>query len=340
MPQNDDWLSQTPEEALEPHLPILDPHHHLWDHIGRKRRDRYLLDDIVADTASHGVRQTVFIECNSMFRAQGPDALKPIGETEFVQGIAAQSASGGYGAGRVGAGIVGTADLLLGEDIAPVLEAHLAASPNRFRGIRHRAAGPELHPIPGQPESREHLLMDATFRRGFALLRPYGLSFEAWVYSPSLPEVSDLAAAFPDTTIVLNHLGGPILTDTDPDELFAAWKDDIATLAAHPRVVVKLGGIQMPVNGFGWHERATPPSSDELVETNRRWYEHAIEQFGPERSMFESNFPVDRASCSYTVLWNQFKKLSAGFSAEERLDLFHDTAARTYRLPLASDAPA
>ena len=335
MASNDDWLALTPEEALEPDLPIVDPHHHLWE----RPESRYLLHEIAADTAAHRVRQTVFIECSAMYRTNAPDAYMPIGETEFVQGIAAQSASGGYGSTQVAVGIVGTADLRLGGEVAAVLEAQIAASPQRFRGIRHRAAWPERPPVPGQPRSLPQLLLDADFRRGFASLRRYGLSFEAWVHHPNLPDVADLAATFPDTSIVLNHLGGPILTEGDADEIFATWRTDIAAVAVHPNVVMKLGGIQMPVNGFGWHERDRPPTSDQLVATNRRWYEHAIEQFGPRRCMFESNFPVDRASCSYTVLWNQFKKLSAGFAADERVDLFHDTAARVYRLPLVAAAP-
>lgn len=334
---NDDWLAQTPETPLEPDLPVLDPHHHLWDRAG----NRYMLEELVADTASHNVRQTVFIECSSMFRKGGAEAFRPVGETEFVQGIAAQSASGAYGDTRACAAIVGTADLCLGDGIVPVLEAQIAASPNRFRGIRHRAAWPERQPPPrGQGASREHLLLDPEFRRGFTFLRQYALTFEAWLFHPNIPDVAELAKAFPDTIIILNHLGGPIIEGLFPgsrDEIFAQWKKDIATVAACPNVVMKLGGIQMAINGFGWHDRPTPPTSDELIATNGPWYEHAIDQFGPNRCMFESNFPVDRVSCSYTVLWNQFKKLSKGFRADERTKLLHDTAARVYRLPLAAE---
>jgi predicted TIM-barrel fold metal-dependent hydrolase len=330
---NDDWLNLTPEEALEPELPILDPHHHLWERPG----NRYLLDDLVQDTADHAVRQTVFIECSSMYRPSGPTALMPVGETEFVQGVAAKSANGGYGDTVAAAGIVGTADLSLGDDVSAVLEAQIVASPQRFRGIRHRAAWPERTPMPGQPASAEHLLLDSSFRAGFNRLRHYALSFEAWVLHTHLDDVADLARAFPDTSIILNHLGGPIVTDETRDEVFDSWRPKIAAIAESPNVVMKLGGIQMVVNGFGWDQRERPPSSDELVETNRPWYEYAIEQFGPDRCMFESNFPVDRLSCSYTVLWNQFKKLSQGFSDDERIAMFHDTAARIYRLPLASD---
>lgn len=334
---NDEWLQQVEEEALEPDLPILDPHHHLWDRPG----NRYMLEELVADIAPHRVRQTVFIECTSMYRRSGPEQFQCIGETEFVQGVAAMSANGGFGDAVACAGIVGSADLLLGDDVVPVLEAQLAASPNRFRGIRHRAAWPLQRGIaPGQPKQVPHLLLDETFRAGFKHLRRYGLTFEAWLFHPDIPDVADLARAFPDTTIILNHLGGPIVDgEYGPrDEVFGKWKADIAEVAKCPNVVAKVGGIQMVVNGFGWHEREKPPTSDELLAVNGPWYEHIIEQFGPDRCMFESNFPVDRLSCSYTVLWNQFKKLSKGFAADERIAMFHDTAARVYRLPLVAEA--
>ncbi|MGE3845181.1 MAG: amidohydrolase, partial [Vicinamibacterales bacterium] len=308
------------------------PHHHLWDRPG----DRYLLDELVADARGHNVRQTVFVECSAMYRADGPEEFRVVGETEFVQGIAAMSASGGYGDLRVAAGIVGTADLRLGDRVGPVLEAQIAASPQRFRGIRHRAAWADRTVAPNQPaDLPEHILLDPAFRRGFAQLRRYGLSFEGWLYHTHIADLTNLARAFPDVTIVFNHLGGPIGVGSYAgrrDEVFAAWKPAVAELATCPNVVAKVGGIQMVVNGFGWHARKRPPTSDELLEANRPWYLHTIEQFGPRRCMFESNFPVDRLSCSYTVLWNQFKKLTASFSADERNAMFHDTALRVYRL--------
>ncbi len=333
---NDEWLDQAPEEAIETDLPVLDPHHHLWDRPG----NRYMLEELVADATPHGVRQTVFIECTSMYRRTGAESFKCVGETEFVQGVAAMSANGGFGEMAACAGIVGTADLRLGEAVQPILEAQIAASPNRFRGVRHRAAWPLARAVaPGQPDQVAHLLLDEQFRDGFAFLRRYGLTFEAWLFHPDIPDVASLARAFPDTTIILNHLGGPIVSGEygSAEEVFAKWKLDIAEVATCPNVVMKVGGIQMAVNGFGWDEKETPPSSDDLLAVNRPWYEHAIEQFGPERCMFESNFPVDRVSCSYTVLWNQFKKLSASFRPDERLAMFHDTAARVYRLPLAAE---
>jgi predicted TIM-barrel fold metal-dependent hydrolase len=327
------WLERTPEEPLEPELPIIDPHHHLWERPG----NRYILEDLLADLAGQNVRQSVFIECTSMYRAAGAEEFRVVGETEWVQGIAAQSASGGFGEVRAAAGIVGSADFRLGDRVAQVLEAQIAASPQRFRGIRHRAAWAEPGVVATQSRSQPpHLLLDEDFRRGFAHLRVYGLSFEAWVYHPQLPEVADLARAFPDTVIILNHLGGPIGVGPyagKRDEVFARWKTDLATVATCPNVVLKVGGIQMVVNGFGWHEREQPPTSDDLLAINRDWYLYAIEQFGPERCMFESNFPVDKLSCSYTVLWNQFKKLTREFPAHQRAAMFHDTARRIYRLP-------
>jgi predicted TIM-barrel fold metal-dependent hydrolase len=182
----------------------------------------------------------------------------------------------------------------------------------------------------------EHLLLDSNFRRAYAYLQNYGLTFEGWVYHPQIAELTDLAKAFPDTTIIFNHLGGPIGVGRFAgrrNEVFAVWKTAIAELAKCPNVVAKVGGIQMIVNGYGWHERKQPPTSDELLAANRDWYLYTIEHFGPTRCMFESNFPVDRLSCSYTVVWNQFKKLTKGFSASERAAMFHDTAMRVYRLP-------
>jgi predicted TIM-barrel fold metal-dependent hydrolase len=322
------------EDVLEPDLPICDPHHHLWDRAGH----RYLLDELLGDTGSgHRVVATVFVECMSMYRAQGPAEARPVGETEFVNGVAAMSASGGYGATRVAAGIVGFADLTLGERVGAVLDAHAAASP-RFRGIRHaagwdasdRVRNSHTNPPPG-------LLGDARFRRGFAELGKRGLSFDAWLYHPQIPELTALARAFPDTTIVLDHFGGPLGIgpyEGHRAEIFASWQAAIRELAACPNVVAKLGGLVMPLNGFGFHKRPQPPDSAELADTTRDWYAHAIECFGVARCMFESNFPVDKASTSYRVLWNSFKRLAAKFSAAEKAALFHDTAARVYRVTM------
>ncbi len=332
MSDRERWLAQVTEDVLEPTLPICDPHHHLWDHPGR----RYLLDELLADTGSgHNVVATVFVECMSMYRADGQLALRPVGETEFVNGVAAMSASGRYGPPRVAAGIVSFADLSLGERVGEVLDAHAAASP-RFRGIRHAAGWDASDQVRNSHTNPPRgLLGDARFRLGFRELGRRGLSFDAWLYHPQIPELADLARAFPDTTIVLDHFGGPLGIgpyEGRRAEVLAAWKTAFRALAACPNVVAKLGGLVMPINGFGFHKAARPAASAELVGATRDFYLHAIDCFGPRRCMFESNFPVDKASCSYAVLWNAFKRLCAGFSAADKAALFHDTAARVYRL--------
>ena len=320
------------EEILEPQLPIVDPHHHLWDHA----QSRYLLDELLADTGSgHHVTATVFVECMSMYRADGPDAMKPVGETEFVNGVAAMSASGRYGATRVAAAIVGFADLTLGERVGAVLDAHLAASP-RFRGIRHAAgwdASDEVRNSHTKPP--RGLFLESGFRRGFAELGRRGLSFEAWLYHPQLADLVGLAKAFPETTIVLDHFGGPLGIGPYAGkraEIFQSWKSAIRSVADCPNVVAKLGGLVMPLNGFGLHKRAAPVTSSELSDLTREWYLHTIDVFGPARCMFESNFPVDKVSCSYRVLWNSFKRIAAAFSSAEKATMFSGTATRVYRL--------
>jgi predicted TIM-barrel fold metal-dependent hydrolase len=288
--------------------------------------------------SGHNVVSTVFIECASMFKADGPDTMRPVGEVEFVNGIAAMSASGHYGTPRIAAGIVGTANLLLGDAVAAVLDAQLVAGGGRFRGIR---LGGTWDASPEVPNHRTHppqgMFLRQDFRAGFAHLAPRQLTFEAWCYHHQIPEVSDLARAFPDTTIILDHCGGPIGIGPyagKADEVYSQWRTHVRELATCPNVVAKVGGLQMEVNGYDWHTRPRPPTSQELADATRRYYEYIIEQFGAERCMFESNFPVDKVSCSYVVLWNAFKRLTAGTSADEKAKLFHDTAARIYRLPL------
>ncbi len=327
-----EWLDQVQEEILEPDLPICDPHHHLWDH----PQSRYLLDELLADTGSgHNVVSTVFMECGSMYRADGPEALRPVGETEFVNGIAAMSASGGYGASRACAAIVSYADLNLGVGAGEVLDAHISAS-HRFRGIRHASGWDASETVRNSHTApTEGMMSDATFREGFAELGKRNLTFDAWLYHPQIPELTDLASAFPDTTIIFDHFGGPLGIgpyEGKREAIFGKWKEDVAALSRCENVVAKLGGLVMPINGFGFHKRPTPATSDELVEATRDYYLHMIEHFGANRCMLESNFPVDKASCSYAVLWNSFKKLTSGFSASERASLFHDTATRVYRV--------
>ncbi len=322
------------EPALEPALPIIDPHHHLYD----RPNLHYMFEELLADTqCGHNIRKTVYIETTAMSRADGPEPLRPVGETEFVNGVAARSASGLYGEVRLCAGITGFADLALGARVGEVLAAHVAAGGGRFRGIRHPAYWDSDETIFKfvRRKSREKLLLDARFREGFAELHKHGLSFEAIIWHPQLPELTDLARAFPETSIVLNHMGSPLNVGRftgKRTEVFEQWHHDMRALAACENVSVKLGGFGMDVAGFPFLQRPGTASSDELAAAWKPYVETCIELWGPTRCMFESNFPVDRATCGYGVIWNTFKKISAQYSPAERTDLFHDTAARVYRL--------
>jgi predicted TIM-barrel fold metal-dependent hydrolase len=332
---NEAWLALHREDIIEPELEIVDPHHHLWDFA----RHRYLLHELLADTGSgHDIVQTVFIECTACYRADAPAALKPVGETEFVNGVAAMAASGAYGKTRVAAGIVGMADLTLGAKVEEVLAAHVAAGGGRFRGIRHTAGWqdktPEVHNSHTNPPP--HLYRDhAGFRAGFAVLGRMGLAFDAWLYHPQLDDLIDLARAFPDQPIVLDHVGGPLGVGWYADkraEIFADWRRQMVELARSPNVFVKLGGLGMRINGFAFDQRERPPTSQELADAWRPYVETCIAAFGPARCMFESNFPVDKISGSYATYWNAFKRLAAGASAGEKAMLFRDTARRFYKL--------
>jgi predicted TIM-barrel fold metal-dependent hydrolase len=335
LPVRDEWLARRVETVLEPELPIIDPHHHLWE-----RPDwNYMLDDLLADTNSgHNIVGTVFVQCRSMHRADGPEAMRPVGETEFVNGVAAMSASGGYGPAKICAGIVGHADLRNGHGAEAVLEAHIRAGGGRFRGIRHIVAwdaDPSLmnpaYPMPSE------LMFDAKFREGFTCLAPLNLTFDAWLYHPQIGDVAALARAFPGTGICLNHIGGPLAIGAYAGkraEVFAQWSAAIRDLATCPNVVVKLGGMAMRINGFDFHERAEPPSSEDLAAAWKPYVDVCIEAFGANRCMFESNFPVDKGSYGYQAFWNACKILAKGASASEKADLFHGTASRFYRLEL------
>jgi L-fuconolactonase len=330
------WIARARrEQALEPDLPIIDPHHHLWD----DDRGPYLLPHILADIGGgHNVRATVFIECRANYRADGPEAMRPVGEAEFVNGISAMSASGGYGPCRVAAAIVGHADLRLGEKVHDVLEAEIAVTGGRLRGIRWSI--PYDASEVGKYVSRyvaPGISKDATWRAGFSRLAKLGLSFEGWCYHPQIPEITDLAKAFPDTTIILNHVGGMLGVGPYAErksDVFAEWQRSIRELAKCPNVVVKLGGLGMLIFGFDLHTRDTPPSSEVLASTWKPFIETCIEAFGVDRCMYESNFPVDKQSCDYTACWNAFKRLSAGASAAEKAALFSGTAGRVYRIAI------
>jgi len=326
------WLALVREDIIDADLPICDPHHHLWDN----PQDTYLLAQLIADTDSgHNVVSTVFVECASMYRDSGPQPMRPLGETEFVNGIAAMSASGGYGNMRACKGIVGFADLTLGTEVGIVLDEHMRLS-DRFRGIRHAAGWDESEKIRNShTQPTQNLLLQDDFQKGFEQLESRCLSFDAWLFHPQIPQLTELARNFPGITIILNHFGGPLGIGPyqgHGDEIYTQWCVDVGELAKCPNVYAKLGGIVMPLSGHGWHKRDKPASSDEIVAATSRYHLKAIDLFGPERCMFESNFPVDKYSCSYHVLWNAFKKMASNFSSADRQLMFHDTAAQVYRL--------
>jgi len=325
------WLDRWHEDILAPELPIVDPHHHLWD----RDDSRYLLDELMADlTSGHRIVATVFLQCRAMHRADGPEAFRPVGETEFVNGVAAMSASGAYGPTQVCAGIIGHADLLRGAQAQEVLEAHIVAGGGRFRGIRHSTAtdaslpGAAMMPPAG-------LMAEPDFRAGFARLAPLDLSFDAWLYHPQIPELTALARAFPDTRIVLDHIGAPLGIGAyagQRDAVFAQWAVSIRELATCPQVFVKLGGLGMPINGFGFDTAPEPPSSEQLAAAWRPYFETCIEAFGADRCMFESNFPVDKVSYPYAAYWNACKRLTHDASDGEQTALFSGSAAAFYRI--------
>ena len=336
MPIGDaDWLAQTQEPALEPDLPICDPHHHFW--VQRPQPlayQRYLLAELAADLNSgHNVRSTVFLEARSEYRTEGPEELRPVGEVEFVQKLADESASGAYGPARAAAAIIGRADLKLGERVRPVVDALQAASPNRFRGVRH-LVGWDPSPELADQEVQGVMATDG-FRAGARVLGEMGFLMETFFNFPQLDELADLANATPRLTIVLNHIGGLVRVGpyaNRDNEVLAEWRRGVARVATCPNVIMKLGGVGQTRYGFDWANREVPIGSEELAESLAPLMDYCIEQFGPERCMFESNFPVDKVSYSYNVLYNAFKRLSRGYSPSERAAMFQDTAARIYSI--------
>ncbi len=324
------WIAQVSEEALEPGLAICDPHHHLWLDNGHTGWP-YTLDDLHADTGSgHNVVRTVFLECHAEYRTDGPRHLRPVGETEFVLQQAQRSAESGQ---AEIAGIMSAADLALGDGVDEVLAAHEAAGGGRFRGIRYITAQDDHPPLSmGASEP-----MDSTaYLDGVRKVGAMGYTYDAMVYHPQLPELAAVAWACPDTPIVINHLGGFLGTGPYKDRRDASltvWRAGMAELAACPNTYLKVGGIGMPMMGFRWDKQPVPPTSEELAAPWVEPIRDVIDRFGPERCMFESNFPVDKRGAGYVVLWNAFKRIAADYSADEKRDLFHNTAARAYRLP-------
>ena len=334
-PGGNEWLALTPEDTLEPEIPICDPHHHFWPaRPGSGPYQRYLLPELAADVNSgHNVRSTVFIEARCEYRQDGPDEMKRAGEVEYVQAIAGDSATGNHGPARAAAAIIGHADLKLGEDVRRVLDALQAASPNRFRGVRH-SVGWDESPELANRDIRGALSTDG-YRAGARVLAGMGLILENSLYFHQLSELAEFARAVPGLTIVLNHIGGLLRVGPYANrdaEVLPQWRRGVEEAAKCPNIVMKLGGVGQLRYGYYWHDRETAIRSEELAEALGPLMDHCIQQFGPDRCMFESNFPVDKVSYSYNVVYNAFKRLSKDYSASERAAMFHDTAARVYNI--------
>jgi predicted TIM-barrel fold metal-dependent hydrolase len=324
------WLAMLQEDVLEPALPIIDPHHHLWLRSGYT----YLMPELAADLASgHNIIATVYAECHSMYRKDGADGQRSLGETEFVRGQAAMSNSGEFGNARACDVMFGNVDLTLGGAVEPILEQHIEASGGCFRGVRLSSgwhADDKIGNVAAQPQ----LLLDPRVNEAVAVVKRLGLSLDCWLYHPQIDEVAQLADAHPDLTIILNHVGSPILGGPyrgKTDDVFKQWKAAIIRLGKRDNVFVKLGALPIRMPSYEG-DRSLPPSSQEVAAAWQPWMETCIEAFGPSRSMYESNFPVQKRWCSYQVCWNAFKRISAGASAAEKTDLFAGAAARAYRM--------
>ncbi|KVC46758.1 amidohydrolase [Burkholderia ubonensis] len=325
-----EWLASALEPALEPDLPIIDAHHHFYERPGWI----YMLEDYLQDARSgHNVQASVYMQALTRYRDTGPAELKPVGETAYVAEV---TDSLRHGRPAVAKGIVGHADLRRGAQVRDVLEAHLAAGRGRFRGVRHLTTwdgDPTLaNPLSAVPRG---LLLDSAYRAGVAQLAPLGLSYDAWLFFPQLPELIDLAKAYPDTRIIVNHCGGVVRIASYADrqqEVFERWSASMRELARLPNVYVKLGGLGMRINGFDFDKGALPPSSKQLADTWKPWMLTCIEAFGADRCMFESNFPVDKGSYSFVNGWNAFKRLTRHASPGERDALFRGTVSNAYRL--------
>ena len=339
------WHAAYREDILEPALPIVDPHHHAW----LDQRGRYVFDELSDDVNSgHNVLATVFVQSGeNMYRASGPAEMKSVGEVEFVNGIAAMAASGRIGKAQLCAGIVGYADLALGDAVQPVLEALIAAGNGRLRGIRHNMAWDESPATADHSSVNKHnprsrqICLNADFQKGVARLARNGLSFDAWMFFPQLPELMDLLRKNAETSVILNHVGG--ILGVGPyqgkrDEIFTTWKGYMRELAAFPNLKIKVGGFGMPRCGWDFHLRDTHATSEELAAAWKPYVETTIELFGPSRCMLESNFPVDKFTCGYAVLWNAFKRLTKNYSAADKAALYKGTATQAYRLSGLPDA--
>ena len=326
----DEWLAQHREEIIEPEREIVDPHHHLWNW---RSMTPYLLEQLWSDTGSgHNIVQTMFMECHWNYRSEGPEHLKSVGETETVAAIAAEAANA-PGKAQI-AGIVAHTNLAA-PALDDALDAHLHASQGLFRGIRHALAYDDDPALSIKPRQPADLYANPDFQAGVRRLGERGFTYDTWNYHHQLPQLIAVARAAPDTTIILDHFSTPLSVGKyagQRDEIFKKWKTDLAELASCPNVHAKLGGLAMPDNGWGYMDQPEPATSDQIVADQADWYHYTIDQFGPDRCMFESNFPVDRASLSYHVYWNAAKKIASRYSEDEKQAMFAGTARRVYRL--------
>ena len=323
------WLRSSTEEPLDPQAPIVDPHHHLWDRAGHT----YLPQQFHTDASEHRLVASVYVECRSNYRTAGPEALKPVGETQYVAELVAGRPATQQTA--LCAGIVGFADLSRGDEVEAVLQAHEEVGAGRFKGVRYATAWDADPTIHTAYPSHAGMLCDDRVQLGARCLARRGASLDTWVYFHQLNDVVALAYACPGLSIVVNHAGGPLGIGAYTDrrkEVFAQWLLAVKAFKSLDNVTMKFGGLAMPLAGFGWRKHPKPPASQTLAEAWRPYFEVCLEVFGPARCMFESNFPVDRTGCSYTSLWNAFKTLAHDLSAAERLLLLHGTAQRIYRL--------
>ena len=322
--KDENWLSSVKEDIVDPDRRIIDSHHHLW-----RTGLVYQVDDLWRDTESgHNIVKTVFVDCEAEYRTDGPEHLKCLGETEFVVEQARLSEAGSNGEAVVSA-IVSRANLELGDAVGDVLDQHIEIGQGLFRGIRLAAArdpNPETLAFPAQ--AQEGLYGSPSFRRGMKALGDRGLTYDAWHYHHQNQDFLAMARSVPSTQIVLDHFATPLGVGAYADqreEIFEQWKKDIEEISQCDNVVAKLGGLSMPDNGFGWDKR-------EFVAAQSRYFLHMIECFGPDRCMFQSNFPVDKLSIAYPVLYNGLKKIVADFSEDEKDAMFYGTAARIYRI--------
>lgn len=329
---NAEWLSLGKEDAIDPDVPIIDAHHHLWIENDIPYLGREFMQDLAC---GHRIESTVFVQAHYGYRTDLPAELAPVGETEKIAKIAADCKAQGCDT-RIAEGIVAFADLSLGDGVNRVIDAHDEAANGALRGIRHSVSRDSNYPdgIVIRP-APAGLLSDEGYRAGLAVLAKRGLSYDAMLYHSQIPELTNMATALPELSVVVDHMGtklGVAPYDKVERKTFADWRRSMANLAQCKNVKVKIGGFGMIICGANWHARDLPPTSSDLADAWRPQFETCIELFGAERCMFESNFPVDKSMYSYCTLWNAFKRLAASASETDRQALFSTTAAQTYRI--------